>query len=132
MDITFVLTDSTELQWSSTYVREWLSGLDTPLAHEDDTIQTTGTSSIVSSTGDSWTKDIVDPLIKTGECRNIVQGIVEYTVNGELAASLDYGDGICDNIATLTVDGEDIEIELHGSGAKADIEGRHKHHSGDK
>jgi len=130
VDVTFVLADGTELQLTGSHVREWLSGLDTPLVHEDDSIQSTGSSEIVSSTGDSWSKEIIEPLIKTGACRSIVQGVVQYTMNDEVIATLDYGFGTCDNTATLTVDGEDIEIELHGSGAHADIDGRHRHQEG--
>ena len=130
LDVKFVLADSTELQLTGSHVREWLSGVDTPLVYSDDSIQTTGSYTIVSSTGDSWTKQITEPLIKSGACKYIVQGIIEYTVNGEIAATLDYGDGTCDNVAVLTVDGEDIEIELRGSKAHADVEGRHHHTDG--
>jgi hypothetical protein len=46
------------------------------------------------------------------DCRYIVQGVVEITLNGELVSSLDYGDGECDDVAILTQDGETAEVDL--------------------
>ena len=47
------------------------------------------------------------------DCRFIVSGIVEVKLNDVLASSMNYGDGECDAIATLTkADGEIVEIDL--------------------
>ena len=43
---------------------------------------------------------------------------IEYTKNGAVVATVDFGDGQCDNIATKTVDGEDHEIKLNKIGKK--------------
>lgn len=118
-DVTFELADGTVLDRVGTRVREWIAGLDTPMEHSDDMIQITGSIEITSSTGDNWEKLIVEPLIKTGECRHPVQGTVQYSQNGVIISELNYGDGECDNIATLTVDGETVEIELQGNMPKA-------------
>ncbi len=124
-EVEFILVDGTVLQRSGTQIREWLEGLETT-GHSDDIIQITGSDQITSSEGYSWLKTIIDPLIKSGECRHYTQGIVEYSTEEEVIAELDYGDGTCDDVAILTVDGEDIEIELHGKMAKANM---HKYHS---
>ncbi|MGQ8335771.1 hypothetical protein ACUNWD_04415 [Sunxiuqinia sp. A32] len=128
VDVSSILPDGTELNRTGEKVREWTSGLDTPMVHEDDTIKIEGTDYIESSTGDSWSKVITESLVKSGSCRNIVSGVVQYLYNDELIASLDYGDGTCDNVAELTSDGEVIEIELHGFKAKANMDA---HHHGD-
>ena len=124
-EVEFILADGTVLQRSGTQIREWLEGLETT-EHSDDIIQITGSDQITSSEGYTWLKTIINPLIKSGECRHYVQGIVEYSTEGEVIAELDYGDGTCDDVAILTVDGEEIEIELHGKMAKANM---HKHQS---
>jgi hypothetical protein len=121
-NVTLVLADGTVLERNGTHVREWLSGLDTPMDHSDDRISITGTVTIESSTGTVWTKTIIEPLIKVSNCRHLVQGIVQFTQNGTLIASLNYGNGECDNLAILTVDGQDVEIELQGRKPKAKVE----------
>lgn len=57
-------------------------------------------------------KVITNPLVKIDGCRFIVAGTIEFLKDGELEATIDFGDGECDNIATKTVDGETIEFEL--------------------
>ncbi|MBK6285899.1 MAG: hypothetical protein IPF54_27330 [Draconibacterium sp.] len=52
-------------------------------------------------------------MVRIGDCRFIVEGVVEITLNGTLISTLNYGDGECDEIATMTnSDGETIEVDL--------------------
>ncbi|NJO91796.1 MAG: hypothetical protein HC831_24620 [Chloroflexia bacterium] len=44
----------------------------------------------------------MNPLIRLGDCRYIVSGIVVMEKNEEVFATLDFGDGTCDDIATIT------------------------------
>lgn len=92
--------------------REWIEGLETNTDQLDDKIQITGIVNATTSEGDVYVKEIVVPLIKIGDCRFIVEGIVEISENGTTALKIDYGNGECDSTATLTKDGETIEIEL--------------------
>ena len=59
-----------------------------------------------------YEKIITKPLVKTDNCKYIVEGTIEFLLNGETVAIVDYGDGECDNIATKTVDGKTYEFEL--------------------
>lgn len=120
-DITFVLADGTVIDRTGNYVRNWIAGLDTPLEHDDDQIEKTGSTHAESSEGTVWDREIIEPLLKLGDCRHYVQGVVQYSSNGEVAGTLDFGDGTCDNLATLTVNGESVEIELGGKEAKANL-----------
>ena len=52
--------------------------------------------------------------MKPDDCRFIVSGTIEYYLNGELVAVVDYGNGTCDNIATKTVRGNTFRFELDG------------------
>ena len=59
-----------------------------------------------------YEKIITKPLVKTDDCKYIVEGTIEYLLDGETVVIIDYGNGECDNIATKTVDGKTYEFEL--------------------
>jgi len=126
-DVVFTLVaDGTKITRVGNHVREWLKGIDTPKERADDMIQVTGSIKVETSAGVKYSRVITEPLIKLGDCRHHVQGIVEYSQNGSVIATLDYGDGECDNLANLTTDGTTVEIELKGKMPKAKTEGMHK------
>ncbi|HPR32074.1 MAG TPA: hypothetical protein PLK12_08260 [Prolixibacteraceae bacterium] len=126
-DLQFTLPDGTVVKRESEKVRTWLEGLDTPEVFEDDVIEITGFVQAESSSGTSWAKTILEPLVREGSCRYYVQGIVAYSENGEVLAQVDFGDGACDETATLTVNGEDIEIELTGQRPHVNTHNRKAH-----
>ncbi|NRA11712.1 MAG: hypothetical protein HRT57_07145, partial [Crocinitomicaceae bacterium] len=56
-----------------------------------------------------YKKVIIRPLVKTDDCNYIVAGIIKYysVKDGSWAATIDFGNGTCDDIAVkTTVDGE--------------------------
>ena len=124
-NVNFTLPDGTVIVREGNTVREWLQGLNTPLECDDDMVQITGKINVSVSTGDNYVREITEPLIRLGDCRHPVQGIVQYTKNDALIAELNYGDGTCDNLATLTTDGATVEIELKGMMPKAKTNGTH-------
>lgn len=125
-NVTFVLADKTLIERVGNDVREWLTGLDTPTDRTDDMIQTTGSINVKSSTGVTYVRLITDPLINLGDCHHHVKGIVQYSQNGAVIAELNFGDGTCDNLATMTSGGETVEIELKGKMPKANLDGHPK------
>jgi hypothetical protein len=132
-DVNFTLPDGTVLNRVGNNVREWLQGLATPFEREDDMIRITGTTTVNSSTGDKYDRVIsaVNPLIRLGDCHHPVQGLVQFYKNDVEIASVDYGDGTCDNKAELTTDGTTVEIVLNDHGMpKAKTKGQHKHTNG--
>ena len=131
-DITFTLADGTILNRVENTVREWLQGIDTQLDRDDNMIQVTGSIQVESSTGDNYVRLIIEPLIELGDCRHPVKGIVQYSQNETLMAELNFGDGTCDNLATLTTGGETIEIELQGKMPKAKLDGHDSNGKGKK
>ena len=60
----------------------------------------------------SYKKNILIPLVKIDGCDYIVEGKIEYIKDGTVVATVDYGDGQCDDIATKTVDGVDHEFKI--------------------
>ena len=65
-----------------------------------------------------YKRNIIKPLVKIDGCNYIVEGKIEYIKNGAVVATVDFGDGECDNIATKTVDGVDHEIKLKKKGKR--------------
>lgn len=117
-DVSFELDNGTKLARKGTAVHEWLEGLATLQEHADDKIQKTGSMSVSSADGNEWVKTIKEPLIRLGDCRNYVQGTVEYLLNSNVVAVLDYGTGACDTTAVLTIGDKQVEISLAGNEAK--------------
>ena len=73
-----------------------------------------------SNTGSKniYTKNILIPLERIDGCDYVVKGKIEYVKDGAVVATVDFGDGECDNIATKTVDGVDKEIKLNKKGKR--------------
>lgn len=109
--VSVLFTDSTKVTREINQIKLMVDGFDTPFDHSDDVFNITGT---VTTTYDSKTivRQIVDPLVKLGDCRYIVQGIVSLAVDGDVFCELDYGNGTCDDIATITKDGKTIQITI--------------------
>jgi hypothetical protein len=118
-DLTLTLADGTVIDRVSQKVHEWIGGIDTPLVFEDDIIQITGSINTTTSAGESYSKIIAEPLLRLGTCQYFVQGIINFQQNGEVTGVLDFGNGECDNQATLTTGGETITIDLKGKTPKA-------------
>lgn len=53
-------------------------------------------------TGDKYTKVITKPLIKIAGCNYIVAGTIKYFLGKDWVATVDYGNGTCDEWATKT------------------------------
>ena len=111
-DFIFTLADGTTVNRTSERTWEWIEGLESDDDQTDDVVQITGFCNAENSSGDKYVKEIVEPLIRLRDCRFIVKGVVEITLNDVLISSLDYGDGECNNIAVLTKDGEIYEVDL--------------------
>ncbi len=101
-DMVFTMPDGTVIDCTGEKTRTWVEGLETPFYHGDDVMEITGYANCEDSDGNVYRKEITEKLVKTGVCRFIVSGEVTLTSNGEVFATIDYGDGTCDNVATLT------------------------------
>ena len=110
-DFDITLADGSTVTRSSERTWQWIEGFDTVDDPSDDVIMITGFVN-AELNGDVYKKEIVTPLKRIGDCRFIVEGVVNITLNDELLCSIDYGDGTCDGVATVTKDGETYEIDL--------------------
>jgi len=92
------------IKWNSTKEVLQIAGNGTPHFPMDDIYKITGNARSVNSGGHTWAAWVIDPLIKKFTCRWIVQGTVRIVRDGRVAI-LDYGDGRCDNLAVIIING---------------------------
>ncbi len=103
-------------QWNSEKTISQIDGLGTPLFPLDDVFKIEGGANGAVKRGDKffqWSTIIQEPLIKKFACRWITKGIVIMRKSNSPVAELNYGNGTCDNKATITVNGQVREITLH-------------------
>lgn len=112
-DLTIELNETAVITRSSVRTWTWIEGMETTEDQTDDVIQIEGTVNASNSDGDTYKKEIVEPLVRERDCRFIVSGIVKVTLNDQLISTLDYGNGDCDAVAVMTgLNGETTEIDL--------------------
>lgn len=109
--ITF--TDGKTITRNFTRTRTWVDGFDTPYNVWDDVFDITGSASGINRNGYTYTNTIINPLHVERACRFIVSGTIEMAVNDNLV-TFDYGNGACDNLATITINGQTKEVKLRG------------------
>jgi len=90
--------------------REFIGGFLTPLVSHDNVFSVTGNWTTTSPNG-THTTTIIIPLIVKMSCPHIVKGAIQMVRNNNTAV-LDYGNGECDNQATLTINGITTTITL--------------------
>ena len=73
-----------------------------------------GTASGVNRQGRAFSVNIpqTSPLIKHKACQFVDKGIMELTPDGFKTRTVDYGNGVCDDNATFTVNGSTIAFKL--------------------
>lgn len=107
-DVTF---NGATYQRNFTQSLTWLSGFDTPACY-DNIWSVSGSGVVVRPNGLSIARATSSPLIIDFSCPHITQGSIEiYSLQGTW--TIDYGDGNCDNDATVTrPNGVIVYVEL--------------------
>lgn len=80
------------------------AGANTPLNLLDDVYSVTGNHTVTNPAGKNRTATILEALEKKTTCHNVTKGKIKIQGPNHFAV-LDYGDGTCDNIATISIDG---------------------------
>src|SRR5262249_32088485 len=111
--ITAIITLPTgqTIVWTSQRDREWIQGESTLLIF-DDVYSITGSASGTDQNGNPFTVTITNPLIVKVTCPWITEGTLSITHGSLPTATLDYGDGTCDDQATVTINGNTFVITL--------------------
>jgi hypothetical protein len=99
------------VKWSTTRTVTQVEGNGTPFFPLDDIFTITGAGRGENHRGISWAHEITEPLVKKFTCRWISKGVMRVRYNN-INAGIDYGNGNCDNKATVTINGRTVEISL--------------------
>jgi len=111
-DLTITLADGTSIHRVENKVRTWIAGSDTQFNPADDVVEITGSVTVSDSKGNSYSKTITTALVKTGVCKFITKGVIEYKNSNGKFATVDFGNGDCDNLATRTTQNGTTQITL--------------------
>ncbi|MBS1535715.1 MAG: hypothetical protein JST78_11605 [Bacteroidetes bacterium] len=114
MDMNATFPDGRVIHRVGTRTREITAGYDTPNILADNEYQVTGNWTTSFPSASDKTSTITTPLKIKMSCIQqnkplIVQGVITFQRNNR-TATLDYGDGTCDNTATYTVNGNTYTI----------------------
>lgn len=110
-NVSLTYEDGSQLKWTSTYTRTFTLDLSESLLnggvrYYPSSTQTTGEISGINKKGAAFTVTTSSPIITTEECDyRKVKGTYLIQTEGYSDAVYDYGDGTCDDTATLTIDG---------------------------
>jgi hypothetical protein len=99
------------ITYQAAHNTELIEGENTP-AYTDNVYSITGSANGTAITGQAFSMLITTPLISKMTCGYFVSGIVDITPAAEPLRTLNYGNGDCDNKATITVSGVTFEITL--------------------
>jgi hypothetical protein len=98
--------------WVANRTRTWTAGYNTPLLFSDDLFSVTGSSSGSGANGGTWTTQITSPLVHKRSCHQIVSGTITITPSTRPIRTVDFGNGNCDNTATVTINGNTYTITI--------------------
>jgi len=98
--------------WTASRVRTWIQGESTQ-TWGDDIYEITGNGSGQRANGNTWTMNIIQPLVKDLSCNWISEGKIELQPTGKALRTIDFGNGSCDNQATVTINGNVYNITLN-------------------
>lgn len=98
---------------SNTGTIEWISGFETT-DKTDNVYYVSGSGSVVLNDSATYIKTITTPLLFDAGCEFIKSGVIELNRNGSISV-INYGDGTCDSVGTVTTDGTTEEINLHSN-----------------
>lgn len=104
--------DSIVITRESVRTREWVAGSDTWWNIWDDVYFITGQTTGINFRGVAYSRTIIIPLEWAATCRFIKSGSIDIVVGENDPITLDFGDGECDNEATVSRNGETRTILL--------------------
>ncbi len=107
-------------EWNSVKIVTQVEGMHTSLIPLDDIYKIEGTASGKVKRNDllvAWKAEITEPFVKKFTCRWIVKGVLKVvrlnlSGNSPWVSVLNYGNGECNNKATMTINGITKEITL--------------------
>ncbi len=105
------LPDGRYIERSFEHQREWTAGFATRNIWDDEFL-ITGSAAGININGIAYTNTIMTALHWKRVCRFVVSGVVKIEREGAEPIEINYGDGECDAVATVSRGGESKEIQL--------------------
>jgi hypothetical protein len=99
---------------TSEEVTEWVSGFATT-DKSDDVYYKSGTGSITVNDSITFSRKITKPILYDKSCEYVLLSGTEELYRKGNTIVIDYGDGECDSIATVTTNGTTEQISLHSN-----------------
>ena len=98
--------------WTASWTFTQTAGFGTP-QYADDVFSVTGSAAGTNRNGVGYTTTVQSPLTKRGDCfKYFVQGSISISNTKGKTMVLDYGNGACDNTATVSINGRTRTITL--------------------
>jgi len=112
IDMTITFEDGSIYSRKGNRTKEFVEGYDTASWY-DNVFLVTGNETTSKPNGDTWTNTIQTPLKYVTACKKPypVSGTILKVKNG-VETVVDFGNGECDNLATVTINGVTTSIEL--------------------
>lgn len=104
VDTIYLPDNSGKITGTGERTREWFRGASTPQT-VDDAYRLTGFSNFIRPNGDKYYLEIAKPLVDALDCNWINEGVTNIFPENATQRVLDYGEGDCDNDATIDVNG---------------------------
>lgn len=114
-DAVLTYPDGKKVSWKSNYVINFTFGLgETESDMPTFSWEMTGGISGTNREGKAFSAQIASPIIVDFNCAyGITKGKYLLTAEGHSQAVYDFGNGECDNVATLTIDGKSEKLSVH-------------------
>lgn len=117
---TITLASGGTITWVSSRGRELLKGYnaaDSTIIWVGSKWSITGSANGTNAKGTSYTANITSPLIRDFSCsgagkRHFTQGVCDITPSGKSTRTIDFGNGNCDDQATVTIKGKTYNVTL--------------------
>lgn len=102
-----------EILWDCNRTMQWVSGMNDTIA-ANDVFKMWGTANGTNRESKTFAVDVPSstPIIRRADCRYITQGVISITPEGKQERTVDFGDGTCDDKATLIINGNSFEFTL--------------------
>lgn len=105
-------TSNWEILYASSRDYKFVDVNNTPNDLLDDIVEVTGNANGTNRKGKTFDVNIIEKVVKDPNCEYIGRGVVEITPEGRAPRTVDFGDGTCDNKATVTINGNTFEFQL--------------------
>jgi len=104
--------NSGTIQWYSERSRIWLNGFNTTSVFSDDDYHIDGSGSLKRANNSYCDFNILSTFLVSTDCKYVKEGVLEIIPRDGYARTIDYGNGECNDDATIEINGKIFDIKL--------------------